>query len=102
MKRQDLIKMIEELADGLARKIKHDKAMFEVPTSSKYKFSRKWYQAYFNTDYYFAVDEWCEQQFGPHPKNPDAWSRWWHKFEDSILFRDEEDYMMFVLRWGRH
>lgn len=67
---------------------------------SKYQFSRKWYQAYFDVRNYTEVDIWCETQFGPHPKQPDAWSRWWHKFEDSILFRDEKDYLLFMLRWG--
>lgn len=68
---------------------------------SKYKFSRaNWYKADFNPADYFAVDKWCEEQFGPHPKKPDAWSRWWHKWEDSILFRDEKDYVLFLLRWG--
>lgn len=66
----------------------------------KYKFSRNWYQAEFNPEHYFAVDKWCEEQFGPHPKKPDAWSRWWHKFENSILFRDEKDYVLFMLRWS--
>lgn len=66
----------------------------------KYKFSRKWYQAEFHPDNYFAVDAWCSQQFGPQPARPDAWSRWWHKFEYSILFRDEKDYVLFTLRWG--
>ena len=55
---------------------------------------------YFDLKDYDAVDEWCAQQFGPHPKRPDAWSRWWHKFEDSILFRDEKDYILFTLRWS--
>lgn len=67
----------------------------------KYKFSRaNWYQAEFNDKDYFEVDAWCSQQFGPHPANPDAWSRWWHKFHNSILFRDEKDYILFMLRWG--
>lgn len=67
----------------------------------EYKFSRKnWYQARFDVNRYFEVDAWCEQQFGPHPKRPDAWSRWWHKFEDSILFRDEKDFVLFSLTWG--
>ena len=66
----------------------------------KYKFSRNWYQADFDLKDYDAVDEWCEQQFGPHPKRPDAWSRWWHKFHNSILFRDEKDYILFMLRWS--
>lgn len=78
------------------------KGFFHLTTTEpKYKFSRaKWYQAYFNSADYYAVDKWCEEQFGPHPKNPDAWSRWWHKFEDSILFRDEKDYVLFMLRWS--
>lgn len=68
----------------------------------KYKFSRNWYQAEFDPADYSAVDKWCEEQFGPHPKRPDAWSRWWHKFETSILIRDQEDYFNFVIRWGKH
>jgi hypothetical protein len=67
----------------------------------KYKFSRaNWYQAEFNDKDYFEVDAWCEQHFGKHPANPDAWSRWWHKFHNSILFRDEKDYILFMLRWS--
>lgn len=67
----------------------------------KYKFSRaNWYQAEFNDKDYFEVDAWCEQHFGPHPARPDAWSRWWHKFHNSILFRDEKDYVLFMLRWS--
>lgn len=72
----------------------------EQPVMNKYKFSRDWYQAHFDTKYYYEVDVWCSQQFGPHPVRPDAWSRWWHKFEDSILFRDEKDYILFTLRWS--
>lgn len=104
MKRDDLIKMIDSLSRGIAIHQHHEKrtSMFEVKTASKYKFSRNWYQAHFDTADYYAVDAWCSQRFGPHPAYPDAWSRWWHKFEDSILFRDKEDYMMFVLRWGKH
>ena len=101
MKRQDLIKMINDLAHGLSIKMHFEnRRVADISNSSKYKFSRNWYQAYFDAKDYFAVDTWCEQQFGPHPKNPDAWSRWWHKFEDSILFRDEKDYVLFVLRWS--
>jgi hypothetical protein len=102
MNRNDVIRVIEDLKKSFSRKLHHQKmeAMFEV--NSKYKFSRNWYQANFDVKDYDAVDVWCEQQFGEHPARPDAWSRWWHKFEDSILFRDREDYMMFVLRWGIH
>jgi len=64
-----------------------------LPTSpvkqQKYQFSRaNWYQAEFDDRHYFEVDAWCSQQFGLHPSRPDAWSRWWHKFQNSILFRD--------------
>jgi hypothetical protein len=65
----------------------------------KYKFSRKWYIAEFDVKYYNEVDEWCTKQFGKHDKCPDAWSRWWHRYEYSIHFRDEKDYILFVLKW---
>ena len=72
---------------------------------SKYKFSRaKWYEAEFwdlsalpDTSLKSKSD-WCKEQFGPHPKNPDAWSRWYIS-HTKIYFRDEKDYTMFVLRW---
>ncbi len=66
----------------------------------KYQFSRKWYQAKFNNKNYTQVVEWCTQQFGPEPKNPDAWSRWYYKTYGIILFRDEKDYSLFLLRWS--
>jgi hypothetical protein len=70
-------------------------------TQPKYKFSRaKWYVAEFNVADYTDVVHWCREQFGPHPRNPDAWSRWEHRYENKIHFRDKEDYIMFVLRWG--
>ena len=77
-------------------------ATFLLTPESKYKFSRaKWYAVVYNYNYYHEVFEWCIEQFGPHPNPPDAWSRWAHKYEDTIHFRDQEDYMMFVLRWGK-
>ncbi len=91
MKESDVIRIIDDMKRRFAKLDTFD---------SKYKFSRNWYQAYFNLADYHAVDAWCEQHFGPHPRNPDAWSRWWHKFEDSILFRDEKDYVLFMLRWS--
>lgn len=93
MKQDDIRKMISDIQIGLSTRL-------GMETQSKYKFSRNWHQAHFDSQYYFEVDEWCTKQFGPHPKNPDAWSRWWHKFEDSILFRDEKDYVLFMLRWA--
>ena len=77
-----------------------NKVILGVP-EPKYKFSRaNWYQAEFNDKDYFEVNAWCEQHFGKHPTNPDAWSRWWHKFHNGILFRDEKDYVLFMLRWS--
>ncbi len=74
---------------------------YRVWSKKKYNFSRaRWYQAEFNPKDYYEAHIWCEEQFGKHPKNPDAWSRWWHRFENSILFRDERDYILFTLRWS--
>ena len=67
---------------------------------SKYQFSRNWYVAEFNVDDYTDVVHWCKEQFGPHPKHPDAWSRWEHRYENKIHFRDAKDYNWFVMRWG--
>jgi hypothetical protein len=71
------------------------------PPQSKYKFTRAmWYVAEFDVDDYTDVVHWCTEQFGSHPKYPDAWSRWEHRYENKIHFRDKEDYIMFKLRWG--
>ena len=66
----------------------------------KYQFSRDWYVAEFNIADYTDVVHWCTEQFDPHPKYPDAWSRWEHRYENKIHFRDEKDYNWFVLRWS--
>lgn len=66
----------------------------------KYKFSRNWYVAEYDWVHQYEVLEWCRQQFGPHPKNPDAWSRWVNKYSEKIHFRDAKDYEWFMLRWG--
>ena len=67
----------------------------------KYKFSRtKWYEAVFDINKYTDVVQWCTEHFGPHPRSPDAWSRWNHKYEDRIYFRDSKDYEWFMLRWS--
>ncbi len=73
---------------------------------SKYKFSRaKWYTAEINDNSlwrmskeYNSIIDWCTEQFGPHPKNKDAWSRWWVGL-GYICFRDEKDYMLYQLKW---
>ena len=68
---------------------------------SKYKFSRaKWYVADYDWVHQGKVLEWCKEQFGSHPKRPDAWSRWHHTYEGQIHFRDAKDYEWFVLRWS--
>jgi hypothetical protein len=67
----------------------------------QYKFSRaNWYVAEFDWVRHAEVLEWCKQQFGPHPTNPDAWSRWYNKYSEKIHFRDAKDYEWFVLRWS--
>lgn len=67
---------------------------------AKYKFSRaKWHEADYNWANYADVINWCHEQFGPHPINPDAWSRWNDKYNGKIFFRDEKDYNWFALRW---
>lgn len=75
-------------------------ALIRLPRP-KYKFSRAyWYVAEFDDRQYFEVEKWCAEQFGPHPRYPDAWSRWYHKYQDRIHFRDEKDYAWFLLKWG--
>lgn len=85
-------------------KIYHNNLCQEIvlvnPAALKYKFSRNWYKGEFDSDQYSEVEEWCEKQFGPHAKNPDAWSRWWLKYENVVLIRDERDYVLFVMTWG--
>lgn len=67
----------------------------------KYKFSRaNWYVAEYDWVHHAEVLDWCKQQFGPHPQQPDAWSRWHNKYSDRIHFSNEKDYQWFLLRWG--
>ena len=78
--------------------------LLPMKPASKYKFSRaKWYEAGFGPADYLKVREvreWCVEQFGPEPRNHDAWSRWYHKNHNRIFFRDEKDYVWFMLRWS--
>lgn len=65
---------------------------------SRYKFSRaKWYTAHIEHNKP-GLRTWLREQFGPEPKVADAWSRWritpW-----TIYFRDEADYVLYVLKW---
>jgi hypothetical protein len=71
------------------------------PKLPKYKFSRaKWYKAEFNWQDHNEILAWCTEQFGPRPKVSDAWSRWYDNYHDMIFFRDEKDYVLFMLRWS--
>lgn len=73
-----------------------------VWSKKKYKFSRaKWYIVEFGEKDYDKVRHWCKEQFGPHPKRPDAWSRWDHRYETKIYLRDEDDAILFKLRWTK-
>jgi hypothetical protein len=68
---------------------------------SKYKFSRaRWYDADHRYEDYDDVMAWCTEQFGPRPRRPDAWTRWYDIHIDRIRFRDERDYQWFLLRWA--
>jgi hypothetical protein len=78
------------------------------PPEPKYKFSRaKWYEAErpghasWNTfsNEYHEILNWCIENFGPHPKRPDAWSRW-SMGVSTVKFRDEKDYVLFQLKWA--
>jgi hypothetical protein len=66
----------------------------------KYKFSRaKWYEAKLPRDQQAAF-AWCVKQFGPEPTNTDAWTRWYFNVDRKFRFRDEKDYVMFILKWS--
>ena len=78
-------------------------------TKSKYQFSRtKWYEYEMwepfparpvNQDRVQAILTWCTEQFGPENPITDAWARWSQSY--SILrFRDEKDYIFFMLKWA--
>jgi hypothetical protein len=69
-------------------------------TKSKYSFSRNWYVVDYDGIKHDGVIQWCVEQFGPHPAQHDAWSRWCQPYFNKIHFRDEKDYHWFILRWG--
>jgi hypothetical protein len=79
-------------------------SMIPRPPEPKYKFSRaKWYEAdrpghAFSNEYHEILN-WCVENFGPHPKRPDAWSRW-SMGVSTVKFRDEADYILYQLRWS--
>lgn len=73
---------------------------------SKYKFSRVWHEVglpFSGLENGFENNPrllWCTEQFGPRPDRPDAWCRW-YVWGLTIRFRDQQDYMLYLLRWGR-
>lgn len=80
--------------------------MMPMEPKPKYQFSRaKWYTADIGTGVwklsreYNEMIAWCNDTFGAHPKRPDAWSRWWVGI-GYIRFRDEQDLVMYQLRWS--
>jgi len=73
---------------------------FDYRVHPRYKFSRKWYVGEINSNADKTdIIEWCELHFGSHPKNPDAWCRWYRYSTSKFYFRDEKDYALFLLRW---
>lgn len=45
---------------------------------------------------------WCEQQFGDTVDYGHAWvkgARWW-RIKGYLYFRDEKDYLFYLLRWS--
>ena len=67
----------------------------------KYTFSRaKWYTCWVKIAQHEDVIDWCTEHFGKAPKHPDAWCRWYECSMFVIRFRDEDDAIMFKLRWG--
>jgi hypothetical protein len=89
---------VQPMTDSVAEIFTVKSKIYSVP---KYKFSRaKWYEADHRYDDYDDVMAWCTEHFGPRPRYPDAWTRWYDIHIDRIRFRDEKDYNWFVLRWG--
>jgi hypothetical protein len=67
---------------------------------NQYNFTRRWHTVNYDFDNHDAVYNWCTENFGKQDKKPDAWSRWRNLYACAIQFRDEADYVLFLLRWG--
>ena len=79
-------------------------------TKSKYQIRHvKWYEYAMwepfpstrpvNHDRVNAILDWCKEQFGPANAITDVLARW--SLSYSILrFRDEKDYIFFMLKWA--
>jgi hypothetical protein len=112
MTRDDLIREIDRLSQKIALNSAYGPMStgvfyapyipenFKAMPQSKYQFSRKWYIADISDADYHNVRAWCKEQFGPEDTFPNAWSRWQHRYEHQIHLRDEQDYILFVLKWG--
>jgi hypothetical protein len=95
MKSNDIIEIIDNLAQSL------DAGRPKMETQSKYQFSRaKWYESKLPRDGQAAF-AWCTEQFGPEPTYTDAWTRWYFNVDRTFRFRDEQDYLLFLLRWAQ-
>jgi len=109
MNQGDIVRMIDKLAKEIAAGQyeywnRNPVTAQYVPESmkpeKKYKFSRaNWYEAKLPKDGQVAFI-WCIEQFGPEPKYPDAWSRWYFNVNRTFRFRDSKDYEWFMLRWS--
>ena len=80
--------------------------MYPADLKPKYQFSRaKWHTADIGLGAwrlgreYNDIIAWCNDTFDPHPKKPDAWSRWWVGV-GQIYFRDEQDLVLYKLKWS--
>lgn len=69
-------------------------------TNPRRQFSRQWHESSCQNQDYEAVQQWCTENFGPQPKCPDAWCRWYRYRRRAWRFRDQEDYVLFRLRWA--
>lgn len=107
---QQLINKFKESVDQMVDSYVYTDFFSSNPTfvtygknRSKYKFSRSmWYTVNISVyAEYVETIKWCEENFGPLPKNPDAWSRWFTDgWRNRIFFRDEKDYNWYMLRWS--
>ena len=100
--RKQIPAMVAQQIAGVQPMSMNEARMFALRNPPKYKFSRaNWYEVSLMFKSYDPIQErldWCEQMFGPQPKNPDAWSRWYTSYT-TLRFRDEKDYVLFMLRW---
>jgi len=100
-----LAQQIDTIAKEISATISYDGRVGKMQGRSfpqpKYRFTRaNWYAANLPWQQGAEVLAWCTEQFGQRPAVRDAWTRWYHSM--SILyFRDHDDYMLFVLTWGK-